>query len=178
MRITAMHWIWISAAALAFLAVLVVVIGALLPRRHLANRRALISADPAAVYAAISDVARAASWRPDVQRVRMLDPVDGKTSFLEEGANGSITYVIDEAVPGERFVTRIADESLPFGGSWTFVLLPEGGDTRITITEDGVVRNPLFRFMSRFVFGHHANIDQYLAALTKRFPRSGGSGLR
>ena len=36
------------------------------------------------------------------------------------------------------------------------------------ITEDGEVYNPVFRFMSRFIIGHAATLDQYLTALGKR----------
>ncbi len=40
--------------------------------------------------------------------------------------------------------------------------------TRLTITENGEVYNPIFRFMSRFVFGHTATMDQFLSDLKKR----------
>jgi hypothetical protein len=39
----------------------------------------------------------------------------------------------------------------------------------VTITEDGEVSNALFRFMSRYVFGHTATLDAYLASLARRF---------
>jgi len=48
------------------------------------------------------------------------------------------------------------------------VFSAENGATRLTITEDGEVSNVFFRFMSRFVFGHTATLDSYLAALTKQ----------
>jgi len=31
------------------------------------------------------------------------------------------------------------------------------------------VTNPLFRFMSRFIIGHTATLDQYLRALGKKY---------
>jgi hypothetical protein len=68
----------------------------------------------------------------------------------------------------QQFVSRIADPNLPFGGTWTIDLKPEGAGTRVTITEHGEVYNPIFRFMSRFVFGHTATIDAYLTALQRR----------
>ena len=39
----------------------------------------------------------------------------------------------------------------------------------VTITERGSVRNPLFRFVSRFIMGHTASIDLYLRALGEHF---------
>ena len=64
-------------------------------------------------------------------------------------------YVFMHPPPPER-VTRIADESLPFGGSWTYRVVGNEKGCTLTIREDGEVYNPLFRFMSRFVFGHIA----------------------
>ncbi|HUD13497.1 MAG TPA: hypothetical protein VMQ56_07565, partial [Terracidiphilus sp.] len=54
-----------------------------------------------------------------------------------------------------------------YGGSWSFVLEPANGGTRLTITEDGEVYNPVFRFVSRFVMGQTATQDAYLRALEK-----------
>jgi hypothetical protein len=49
--------------------------------------------------------------------------------------------------------------------------VPEGSVTRLTITERGVVYNPVFRFASRFIIGHAGSIEQYLAALEGRISR-------
>ena len=45
----------------------------------------------------------------------------------------------------------------------------ENGGTQVKITEEGDVSNVLFRFMSRYVFGHTATIDSYLAAIARHF---------
>ena len=44
----------------------------------------------------------------------------------------------------------------------------QGGST-VTITENGTVSNPLFRFMSKFVFGHYRSLETYARDLAKRF---------
>jgi hypothetical protein len=61
----------------------------------------------------------------------------------------------------------IADSTLPFGGKWTYELTPSGTGTMLRITEDGEVYNPVFRFVSRFVMGHTATMDKYLADVGK-----------
>jgi hypothetical protein len=66
-----------------------------------------------------------------------------------------------------RFVRGISTEKTPYSGSWTFYLQPQGGVTLVRITENGQVSNPVFRFMSRFVFGHTRTIDIYLRELGK-----------
>ena len=37
------------------------------------------------------------------------------------------------------------------------------------MAEDGEVYNPIFRFVSRFVMGHHATMDRYLRNLGRKF---------
>jgi hypothetical protein len=70
-------------------------------------------------------------------------------------------------------VTRIIDEGMPFGGSWTYELSDSDGGTEVRITEDGVVYNPIFRFVSRFVMGHHGTMDGYLTNLGRKLGTDG-----
>ena len=89
--------------------------------------------------------------------------------WREHTRQDAITFERINAEQPTRLVTRIADETLPFGGTWTWTLSPDPGGTRVTITERGYVTNPIFRFMSRFVFGHHATQSDFLRALGRRF---------
>jgi hypothetical protein len=82
---------------------------------------------------------------------------------------GPITFEQQESIPERRFVARIADTDQGFGGTWTYDIEPATNGSRVTITERGFVTNPLFRFMSRFVFGYHGTQEAYLRALGKRF---------
>jgi len=61
-------------------------------------------------------------------------------------------------------------------GSWEYVFAPAAGGTVLTITEKGEVSNPLFRFMSRYIFGQTATIDTYLKSLAKHFGEAGTPG--
>lgn len=75
-----------------------------------------------------------------------------------------------EATPPSRYVTKIDDESQPFGGTWTFEIEPLGDDrSRLTITERGEIYNPIFRALARFVFGYTSTMASFLAAATDRF---------
>jgi hypothetical protein len=47
--------------------------------------------------------------------------------------------------------------------------VPADGATQVTITEKGTIPNPVFRFLSRFVFGYTATQDAYLRALGRAF---------
>ncbi len=149
--------------------VLMIVIGAVLPRDHVATRRGRIPRSPEIVYADLTTVDAFPSWRKDVTRVEPLPPREGRTSWREVGRHGAIAMEIVESAAPRRLVTRIADPKLPFGGTWTYELAPDGDGTVLTITEDGQVHNPMFRFMSRFVFGHTATLDAYLRALAAKY---------
>ena len=167
-----MRWLTVVGALVALGVVLVGVtalVGSRLPKDHVASRRALIHRPPAEVYAAIRDFARAPEWRRDLKAVVMLDEADGRTRFREDGAHGSMALEVVEEVRDARLVTRIADESLPFGGTWTYELRPVPEGTEIAITERGVVKPALFRALSKYVFTHHRTIEQYLRALGARF---------
>ena len=101
----------------------------------------------------------------------MLPDENGHRRWKEASKSGPpITFVVDRSTPDRLLVGRIADPTLPFGGSWTYELTPaESGTTTLRITEDGEVYNPIFRFVSRFVMGHDATIKQYLSAVGTRF---------
>jgi hypothetical protein len=103
--------------------------------------------------------------------VEVLPSTDGRKRFREVSDNGPITFVIESVEPNRRFVTRIDDKSLPFGGSWSYEVIPAtDGRTTLRITEDGEVYNPLFRFVSRFIMGHEGTIKTYVAAAGRKFP--------
>jgi uncharacterized protein YndB with AHSA1/START domain len=141
---------------------IVVAGGYALPVGHVAARTASLTLPPDRVFAAITDVDAYPTWRSGLERVETLSRTPLR--WREHGRD-TLTLEVVETSPPSRLVTRIADLDLPFGGTWTYELAAEGGGTRITVTERGEVYNPAFRFLSRFVFGHTATIDQYLADL-------------
>lgn len=155
---------WSLGAVMALIGV-VLVIGWLLPVEHVASRSASFNASPETVYALISDPAQYPTWRGGVTQVEILSSAEGKLRFREHSSDGPIVMEIEEAKPPTCMVTRIADPDQPFGGTWTFEVAPAGTGSTVTITERGEVYNPIFRFMSRFVFGHMAGIEAYLEAL-------------
>ncbi len=155
---------------LALIAVILAV-GALLPVKHTATRTRRVHARPEQVWAAITAVEAYPSWR-DV-KVELLPPRDGRRTWREiDSHNQAITLEATEEHAPDRLVTTVADRNLPFGGSWTWQLAPASGDScDVTITENGEIYNPLFRFVARFVIGYTVTIDGVLAGLEKKFGR-------
>ncbi len=164
-----MRIVAIALGVLVAFVLLVLVIGWLQPVRHRASRQATFALPPDSVYAAIADVERYPAWRSKLKSVELVARDSADRSYREVSADGAILYVVEEAVLGRRYVTRIADNSLPFGGTWTFELTRTAAGTTLRITEDGEVYNPIFRFVSRFVLSHHTAIDTYLMDVGRKF---------
>ena len=159
------RWLLAGVAILALLVTVVLAIGWSLPVAHTASRTVAVPAPPDRVFAIVSDFAAYPRWRTGVTTVDVNGPSGAGQHITETADYGEIPYVVEVWEPPARLVTRITGD-LPFGGTWTYQLTPTGGGgTSVTITEDGEVYNVFFRFMSRFVFGHTATIDQYLADL-------------
>jgi uncharacterized protein YndB with AHSA1/START domain len=148
---------------------LIALIGSLLPREHSATRSVLLHKSPESVYAVVRDFDSMPKWRADVREVKVTTNREGRVSFREEGKHGAVNYELTEDVTARRMVTRITDTDLGYSGKWTYVFVSESSGTRLTITEDGEVSNVIFRFLSRYAFGHAATIDTYLTSLGKQF---------
>jgi hypothetical protein len=133
-----MRWLLYLGAAIAAIGILVVLMGALLPKAHSVSRTARVALPPEALH------------------VLILQKIAGPQEY---------PLRVERDEPPSLVVTRIVGDKLPFGGTWTYRILPAPGGSELTITEDGEVFNPIFRFMSRFVFGHSATIDAFLGSL-------------
>ena len=160
---------FIVLAVVATLLLVVLVIGAALPKNHVVSRHVILHRSPREVYETVRNFGAAPSWRPDLQRVEMIATSDDQVRFREHGKQGTVTYDLVEDRPNEKIVTLIADQGLGYSGTWTYTFQSEAGGTRLEITETGEVSNILFRFMSRFVFGQSGTIEKYLIALGKKF---------
>src|SRR4051794_10627358 len=156
-------------ATVVALLLMVFVIGALLPRNHVVSRHLNLRRSPGEVYQVVRDFSAAPSWRPDLDRVEMIPTGDDRVRFREHGKQGAVSYDLVEDDPEKKIVTRIADQNLGYSGSWTYTFQSTTDGTQVEITEAGEVSNVLFRFMSRFFFGHTSTIEKYLSALAKKF---------
>lgn len=162
-----MKWLIYIGLAVVLIPALVLLIGAFLPKRHVATRKIVLRAPVEDVFALI---AGPSDWRG--LKYEPLTESPRKWREIEAGGD-AIIYERVETIPAKRIVNRIADPKLPFGGSWTYELAPEGDATALTITENGEVYNPLFRFVSRFIIGHSATIEKYQRDLAARLKKAG-----
>lgn len=163
-----MKWVAIGLGIIAVLILAIVGIGMALPRAHSATVRVRYGAPPELVYETIRDVGRGPEWRSGLQRVEVLSREGEAARWRETADWGTLTFerVVDE--PQRRVVARIVDEGQGFGGTWTYEIEPAGTGSIVTITEDGLVDNPLYRFMTRFVMGYYASLETYARDLGHR----------
>ena len=163
-----MRILLIILVVLVLLLVLVLALGALAPKRHTTRSQARYQQSPQVIWDTITDFRAFPTWRRDVKSVEPLPEHNGLPAWREHGANGDIPFEVIESQPPHRLVTRITDPKLPFGGTWTYEIKPDGTGTILTITENGEVYNPVFRFVSHYLIGNHVTMDRYLRALGRK----------
>jgi uncharacterized protein YndB with AHSA1/START domain len=164
------RWAGAAVALLLLLIGSVYVIGALLPQDHVAARTVTLNRPALDVWTVLTDVESFPAWRSSVSSVEILSRQPFR--WREVGSDGTLTFEIAESQPPRRLVSEIVDKDLPFGGRWVYELEATDAGTALTITEQGEVYNPIFRFVSRFVFGHTATMDAYIEDLRKRLASS------
>ncbi len=170
-----MKWFLLFTGVVAGLLLVALVGGLFVPRRHEASVRRIVPGTPEEVWAAITTPSEFPEWRPGVDRVEVQDRGgEGVERWVEHGPTGAMGMEVEERDPPRRLVVRIVGDELPFGGSWTWELEPEGSGTAVTLTEDGRIDNPLFRFMARFVLGYEATMRDYLEGLEDRMESAAG----
>jgi len=164
-----MKWILVVFLVILAIVVLVAAIGWCLPKDHVATRIGRYPQPPEVLWTAITDVDAMPSWREGLKSVKPLPGHNGLPAHIEVTSMGEIPLEIVEMTRPRKLVSRIADSKLPFGGTWTFEITPAADGSTLRITENGYVTNPVFRFMSRFVFGYSGQIEAYLRSLAKKF---------
>jgi len=162
---------WSLIAVLAVLGVLLAAtaVGALLPREHRSVRRAEFHQDQRAIWNTLADFTLLPSWMPGVSRATRVQLPGASEHWTLSTSDGDMTIEIIEADVPRRLVTRIVDAGGPFGGTWTYDITPVEGATRVTITEDGWISNPMYRFLARYVFGTTRALDGALRGLGDYF---------
>jgi hypothetical protein len=162
----------IIAIVVAIVAIIGVVafLGSRLPVGHVASRSVVINAPTDMVFHTMTDFMSGPTWREGLKSVVVsTDSASGHQRIVEDSKMGKLTMEVEQLVPPTRFVMRIVDEGLPYGGAWAHALEPQGNSTRVTITEHGEVYNPVFRFISNYILGHTGTMDAYLTDLARKF---------
>jgi hypothetical protein len=159
-----MKWLLIIIIAIVALIAIMYLIGYFMPVEHVSNHSIVLKSNPEKVWTILHDHGQYPTWRSDVKKVEVTDP----THWTETSTNGTISFEAQIIEPFSSFNARITNKDLPFGGNWMYELSADNGATRLTITEHGEVYNPIFRFMSKYVFGHNATLKKFADDLSKK----------
>lgn len=165
-----MKWVLIVLGAIIGLVALMALIGAFVPRDHRATSTVTLHQPPDRVWMVVRDLGGVPTWWPEIKESVRQPDRNGQEVWRQKMSGWDVPLIVIESTPGRRLVTQI-DTSAggAFGGTWTYELVPDSAGTRISVTEAGWIGNPIFRFLSRFVFGYYGSLDGYLKALGKRF---------
>ncbi len=160
---------WTLGAIVGLIAV-IFAIGSILPQDHEASVTFEVSASAEQVWEMITVVEAYPTWRPDVDRVERRPDVEGMPAWSEIGSSGTLPLRFVQLDEPRHAVARIDSDQLPFGGTWTYVIdSVGGGQSRVTITENGEVYSPIFRFVGRFFIGYDATLNKYRDAMLAAF---------
>ena len=99
-----------------------------------------------------------------------LEDRDGREVWQEQRGRGDhLSYMVIAREPPRMVKMEIVDNA-QFGGTWTWIVEPTGeGECVLTITEDGEIHNPVFRFVARLIMGYDATMKKYHTDLASHF---------
>lgn len=155
----------------AALVALIGIWGSRLPVAHTARRSIQLQQPPAKVWSMLTDYANQPAWRTELTAVEHVAGSIPDT-WTEVTGNERIPYATTESDAPRRLVRTIADRTLPYGGRWVYELEPVEGGTRLTITEEGEVYNPVFRFISHYFLDQTATIQGVMRSLATHLGES------
>lgn len=165
-----MKWLVFILAVVVGVPMLMILVGLVLPREHVAGVSVVLRQPAESVWRVVRDLGALPQWWPGLRSSERVTGPDGRERWRQVSGSGALTIVLEEEQPPRRLVSRIeSPPGAPFGGAWIYEIVPEGDGSRVTVTEQGWVANPLFRFLSRFVFGHYRTLESYQRALGRRF---------
>lgn len=140
-----MHPLLIVFAVLIALWAIAWLVGSRLPETHRATRSAIFHQTPEALWKTIVAPEKLPGWRNSIPLERV------------------------EAIPNEKLTMRVIGKGMPFGGTWVYEIAPEGSATRLRVTENGEIYNPIFRAMTRYIFGYTRSMEAFLKAVGRKF---------
>jgi len=153
-----------------FIFVLIVyLVGKSLPVEHVASLSRVFLSSPDIIYGKIKNFKDYPLWRPNLKFIEPITEISWKETDSHKNV---MTYSFIRDERNRLIESKIMDEDKPFGGSWTFDLKSVSGGTELTITENGKVFSPIFRFVSKFIFGHTSTITTYLSYMEKELESS------
>src|SRR5882757_8270211 len=96
--------------------------GSRLPVAHVATVSVTLPAAQDKVWQMITDTAAQPTWRTGLKAVEPMPPRNGLNCWREVQSGMKMPLCVESSAPPQVEVVRIADPSLPFGGTWKYEL--------------------------------------------------------
>lgn len=160
--------ILIIAGVVVAAVVTLLVVGTRQPRNHAATSEITLAAPIDSVWAVVRDPAALIGTWPELTRAERSEDAAGREFWDQEVDGFEMRFMVTEPGPYWMITSIQAPEDAAFGGSWSYRAEPEGTGTRVRVTEEGWVSNPIFRAMM-VLGGTHRSLDGYLGALARHF---------
>ncbi len=164
-----LKWVLIVVGVLVALVLVMLVIGLLLPKGHVASVRVRLRQSPEVVWATLTDFERWSEWNSFAKRMERGGEYEGKPVWKLVSSHGEMPLAVMELDEPRRMVTKIASNDLPFGGTWIYEIDATEDGCDVRVTENGEIFNPFFRFMSRCIFGYHKTLEDFTRSLGAKF---------
>lgn len=166
-----MRILFIVGLSLVGLAVVVTVVGALMPRAHVATSEITLKQPIDTVYRALRDIGGMKAWWTDLKVSERVGGVPGER-WKQEASGFAMQIDIVDDTPPAGFTTKIVEEKgAAFGGVWRYRFTAVPGGTTVTVTEDGWIGPPPFRVIAT-LRGLHQSMDAVLVSLAKHYGES------
>jgi hypothetical protein len=148
----------------------VLIIGLMQPVKHSVTRSIHLKQSPESVFALFDDQTNLPNWSSGVAKIEPLPDREGKRTARCTLKWGNMEMIITqlERTPPHRLVNSMSKDGGATFGTWTYEIRAEDGGCRVAITEDGELKNPIYRVMAR-MRGLDATIRQTLTDLAKTF---------
>jgi len=161
-----MKWLIVVIGIIAALIIGLYFIGKSMPREHSATGERTYDVPVTKLWAVVTNVELYPHWRSDVRKVRSRS-MEGNVLSWKEIYDGEdvLPFVVAEVDSMKKWVVKIDDSELPFGGTWTYTFEPVDGETKLTISEEGYVDNAFIRLLAGVFLNPNATIQRFLIDL-------------
>ncbi len=142
----------------------VYVIGMLIPKRQEYVKKAEFKVSPEMVFQSVTDFKNQASWRKDLQEIRVKD----ENTWTEISSGGTaITFKTKQKVQNQFFEIEII-EAKGFKGYWVGTFEQTAVGTAVVFKEVVIIENPFFRVLSLLFVDLDKSMNTYVDNLEKK----------
>lgn len=160
---------WFTLGGIAMLVGIFFLCGKLANPKYSGSETILVEAPVEKVWSTLEDTEAFSESRHEVSDAELTGTNAAGYAMWKEHSNlaGTISLEITEKVPNERMVVHMMESGFGMTGTWAFDLLPEGNNTRVTLTEHSMTEGLLMRSILN-TLGRDANMGLLLKALKKK----------